>query len=854
MNLFELVASVTLDTSGFTGGISDAMGAFNGLKNLVGKGLQIGFDFAKDFAKDVVDTGIGFDRQMSAVQAVLGKEEATEENMAELRALALDQARQSVFTAEEMADAYYYMGMAGWKSEQMQAGLPAIWQLAAASGEDLAMVSDIVTDSITAFGLTANDAQRYVDILAQTATNSNTDVRRMGETFKYVAPIAGTLGYSVEDTALSIGLLASAGIKGSQAGTTLRNIFTRISTNAGSTSKDLGALEIVTNKLGVSFYDAEGKARDWGDVLTEMRAAWQGMDVDARRNLIDTFNGVVNSGAEADLTLKEFAADAEQAQKILKQAQNTKSDAQYQKYAEEIGEIGHQYDELLKMLDIPIPTRVEDYANALDQARIKLGMMSDQEKIYYAKQVGSMRGMSGFLRLLEAQDEDLTKLVKSYENAAGAADAMSKTRLDNLGGDIDYLNAALDVLKIAIFDDVKGPLREVVQWGSEALNRITDAVNENGLLGGIEQLGVEIEAAGEKFAPMLESLGKAAVPFVEGLLTNVIDPLSETAVKLGSSLASGVLEGLETELDKRNLSWIGDIFGDAGRGILHWFNTDMSKGTGGLTSSGLNPLQIPEVHAETITFDGVEFTADQLREALENAVDDPLWGKQVELAGQKVSADVAQALLESLSDAGTNGGQQMGDNIFAQLNTDVPEWATLIANAIGLSGTTAGDQMDGNIYAKIISAAPSWASYISSKLGSAGSDAGNGIAGGIQRVLSATSFGVSIVGTVTNIINRFKTKKYAQATNEGRILRGATIFGYDQDGTALQGGEAGNEAIIGTQSLSRLITDAVRKGGNSSARPITINVYQQPGESAERLVSEIQREFIRIDQAARSYV
>jgi len=756
MNLFELVASVTLDTSGFTGGISDAMGAFNGLKDLVGKGLQMGFDFATDFAKDVFDTGMNFDRQMSSVQAVLGREEGTQENINRLRAFALDTAKDSIFTSEQAAEAYYYMGMAGWKSEQMMSGLPGVIALAAASGEDLGRVSDIVTDSITAFGLTADDVSMYVDLLAQTATNANTDVSRMGETFKYVAPIAGSLGADVDDVALSIGLMANAGIKGSMAGTALRNIFTRISTNAGETKTDLGALTILTEKLGVQFWDSSGKMRDWADIMNEARVSWRGL--------------------------------------------------------------------------------------------------TQEEQVYYAKQIASQRGMAGWLALMNASDDSVKQLTNSLKNSKDAAQDMADVQLDNLWGDIQLFNSSLDILKVSIFDDVKGPMREVVQWATEALDRITAAVNEGGLISGIEQLGTEIEAAGEKFAPMLESLGKAAVPFVTGLLTNVIDPLSETAVKLGASLASGVLEGLETELDKRNLSWIGNLFGDSGRGILHWFNTDMSKGTGGLTSSGLNPLQIPEVHAETITFDGVEFTADQLREALENAVDDPIWGKQVELAGQKVSADVAQALLDSLADAGTNGGQQMGDNIFAQLNTDVPEWATLIANAIGLSGTTAGDQMDGNIYAKIISAAPSWASYISSKLGSAGSDAGNGIAGGIQRVLSATSFGVSIVGTVTNIINRFKTKKYAQATNEGRILRGATIFGYDQDGNALQGGEAGNEAVIGTQSLSRLITDAVRKGGNSSARPITINVYQQPGESAERLVSEIQREFIRIDQAARSYV
>ena len=638
MDLFELWATLGLDTTGFINGLTDALSWALG---------QI-----VDFAKDVVETGMGFDEQMSAVQAVLGKEEGTVENMIELREFALDQARQSIFTSEEVAKAYYYMGMAGWKTDQMLAGLPGVLNLAAASGEDLARVSDIVTDSITAFGLTADDVSMYVDILAQTATNSNTDVRRMGETFKYVAPIAGALGYDVEDVALSIGLLASAGIKGSQAGTTLRNIFTRIATNAGATSKDLGALEIVTDKLGVSFYDAEGKARDWGEVLTEMRAAWRGLSGSEQREVIDAFNASTGSIEEADITLKEFAADVEEAQKIQSKLAKQKDGDVWDRYANQIGEIGKQYDDLFTKLNIPIPKRPEEYADALEQARIKLGLMSDQEQIYYSKQIGSMRGMSGFLRMMEAEDEEVEKLVKAYENAQDAAEAMAGVRLDNLSGDIKLFNAALDVMKVRLFDNVKGPLREFVQYGTDALNRITDAITKDGIIGGIDQLAIEIEDAGKLFAPMLESIGEAAAPLIDGLFTKVLPKLEEA----GMMLASGLLKGLGEGLTKED-SPLGLILGTAGYSLeglkesLSWL---------GIFSTGkTNNNEIPSYALPP------ELTEDKPMDLTLDYSMQPGWN--TEIANELSGVDTT-GFANAIGSAGTAGGTQAANNIQSQID------------------------------------------------------------------------------------------------------------------------------------------------------------------------------------------
>ena len=172
-----------------------------------------------------VKTAADFDSAMSKVAAVSG---ATGSNFDSLRDKAREMGAKTKFSATEAADAMNYMAMAGWKTEDMLSGIEGVMYLAAASGEDLATTSDIVTDALTAFGLTAADSGHFADVLAAASSNANTNVSMMGETFKYCAPVAGALGFSVEDTAEAIGLMGNAGIKASQAGTSMRSIMTNL--------------------------------------------------------------------------------------------------------------------------------------------------------------------------------------------------------------------------------------------------------------------------------------------------------------------------------------------------------------------------------------------------------------------------------------------------------------------------------------------------------------------------------------------------------------------------------------------------------------------------------------------------
>lgn len=193
-----------------------------------------------------------FDSQMSKVKAISG---TSEEGFEALRAKAREMGATTQFSASEAAEALTYMAMAGWKDQQMIDGLDGVMNLAAASGEDLALTSDIVTDALTAFGLGAEDSAHFADVLAKASSNSNTNVAMMGETFKYVAPIAGTLNYSVEDTAVAIGLMANSGIKASKAGTSLRAGLTRL---AAPTKSVRTGIEM----LGLTMEDVQGLSLD----------------------------------------------------------------------------------------------------------------------------------------------------------------------------------------------------------------------------------------------------------------------------------------------------------------------------------------------------------------------------------------------------------------------------------------------------------------------------------------------------------------------------------------------------------------------------------------------------------------
>ena len=264
--------------------------------------------------KKSVDIGSDFESQMSKVKAISG---ATEQEMTALTEKAKELGGTTKFTAKEAGEALEYMSMAGWKTADMLGGIEGVMSLAAASGEDLGKTSDIVTDALTAFGMKASDAGHFADVLAAASSNANTNVGMMGETFKYVGAMAGTLGYSAEDVGLSIGLMANAGIKASQAGTELNSIYTRLAVNTN------GARDAIED-LKIEFYNVDGSARSWGTILDEMRIKTANM-TDAEKTAFA--NRVAGQRAQAGLLAMLNATSADY-DKLTKSINNADGAAQ----------------------------------------------------------------------------------------------------------------------------------------------------------------------------------------------------------------------------------------------------------------------------------------------------------------------------------------------------------------------------------------------------------------------------------------------------------------------------------------------------------------------------------------------
>ena len=368
------------------------------IADLATNAIQQAINKLQDFAKETMNLGIDFSASMSNVQAISG---ATGDEIAMLEQKARDLGATTVFSASDVADGFGYMAMAGWDTQQMMDGIAGVLDLAASSGEDLATTSDIVTDALTAFGMGAEDAGRLADVMAAASSNANTNVSMLGESFKYVAPVAGALGYSAEDTAVALGLMANSGIKASQGGTALRTMLTNM-------AKPTDDMAYAMEQLGVSLSDDEGNMYSLREVMDQLRSGF------------------------GDLMISEEEFNEEQ--RLLKVALDDGAISQ------------KEYDEQLNAL-------VERAYGA-----------EGAEKARYAAMLSGKEGMSGMLAIVNASEQDYGKLTAAIETSSGAAEQMAGVMNDNLGGDIKEMNSALEELKLKIFDSIQEPMRQIVQF------------------------------------------------------------------------------------------------------------------------------------------------------------------------------------------------------------------------------------------------------------------------------------------------------------------------------------------------------------------------------------------------------
>lgn len=395
VNMGTAIAYLELDTSKFSKGF---VSAYNDLKVFGDKsataeqklnGLSSAFKttgglLSKNVTLPIVGVGAAavktatdFEAGMSEVKAISG---ATGSEFDALRDKAIEMGAKTKFSASDSADAFKYMAMAGWDASAMMDGIAGVMDLAAASGEDLATTSDIVTDALTAFGLQASDSAHFADVLAQASSKSNTNVGLMGETFKYVAPVAGALGYSIEDTAVAIGLMANSGIKGSQAGTALRSTITRL-------AKPVGEAEKAVNDLGISITNADGTMKPLSQTMVELREKFAGLTEEQKAQYAAMLAG--QEGMSGLLAIVNA------------------SDEDFQKLTDEINNANGAAEDMASVMMDNTAGAVEQLKGALESAGILIG-----EKLTpYIRQLAEwITGLvEKFNKLSEEQQDQIVK-------------------------------------------------------------------------------------------------------------------------------------------------------------------------------------------------------------------------------------------------------------------------------------------------------------------------------------------------------------------------------------------------------------------------------------------------------------
>lgn len=461
-----------------------------------------------------------FEYAMSEVGAISG---ATGDDLAALESKAKEMGETTKFSASESAEALKYMAMAGWKTSDMLDGLEGIMNLAAASGEDLGTTSDIVTDALTAFGMTASDSGHFADILAKASSNANTNVSMMGETFKYVAPVAGALGYSAEDVALAVGLMANSGIKASQAGTSLRGALT----NLANPTDNMAGMMV---KLGLATQET-ARVIDDGKIQ-KAQTKVENKTIDMEKAQIKYNDAVAKYGANS--------SQAQTAALNLEKAQNNLETAVNELTAAQEGSI--EVSGINNNLLVDSEGNMKSLREVMVILRSAFSGLSEEEQAQAAATIFGKEAMSGMLAIINASDEDFNNLISSIDSADGAAKEMADTMNDNLSGQITLLKSQLEGLAIQFVTLIMPYLKQGVEWLSKICDWISGLDDDTKRM--LITVGGIVAAAG----PVLIFFGKVSsgigeIIRVGGLLKGGIGellPVLSNVKGIGSKIVGGI--------------------------------------------------------------------------------------------------------------------------------------------------------------------------------------------------------------------------------------------------------------------------------------------------------------------------
>lgn len=523
-----------------------------------------------------VKTAADFDSSMSQVAAISG---ATGDDLQALRDKAREMGEKTKFSASEAAEAMTYMAMAGWKSKDMISGIDGIMSLAAASGEDLAITSDIVTDALTAFGLSAKDSGHFADILAAASSNANTNVSMMGETFKYCAPIAGALGFSAEDTAEAIGLMANAGIKSSQAGTALRTIMNNLAGDVKISGKAIGDVTIATT-------NADGSMRDLSDILADCRAAFGNLTESEKANAAESLVGknamsgflALMNAAPEDIAKLSGAIDNcdGSAEKMAATMQDNLA-GQLTILKSQLQELAISFGEILMPAIRSIVSKIQDFVDKLNgmdegtkQAIVKIGLLVAAVGPFLVI-LGTVISKTGTaLRAFSSLGKGVLQLSYNFKNGIGLAGKLG-TALGGISAPVLAVVAVIATLVASFIHlwNTNDGFREAIigTW-----NRIKETVSGfcQGIVDRLNALGFEFKDILDILKTAWDAFCSLLAPVFEGVFNNIANILSTV-----TGVITGILDvfiGIFTGNWSQAWTGVKEIFSSIWNGISSFFS------------------------------------------------------------------------------------------------------------------------------------------------------------------------------------------------------------------------------------------------------------------------------------------
>ena len=575
VNMGTAIAYLELDTSKFSKGF---VSAYNDLKVFGDKsataeqklnGLSSAFKttgglLSKKVTLPLVGVGAAavktatdFEAGMSEVKAISG---ATGSEFDALRDKAIEMGAKTKFSASDSADAFKYMAMAGWDASAMMDGIAGVMDLAAASGEDLATTSDIVTDALTAFGLQASDSAHFADVLAQASSKSNTNVGLMGETFKYVAPVAGALGYSIEDTAVAIGLMANSGIKGSQAGMALRSTITRL-------AKPVGEAKDAVEELGINITNADGTMKPLGQTMLELREKFAGLTEEQKAQYAAMLAG--QEGMSGLLAIVNA------------------SDKDFQKLTDEINNANGAAQDMADIMMDNTAGAIEQLKGALESAGILIG----EQLTPYIRQLAEwITGLVEKFNSLSEEQQDLIVKIGLIVAAIGPVMLILSKVISvvlTIVKVFGLLGKALFVVKqgFMIFQagnmiaaqlaGVSKTVLLVAKGFAFMLNPITLVIAAIGaLIGVFVYLYKTNEDFRNKVTEVWESIKEAIGNAIENISLFFTKTLPETfnsAVEAVASFVNGVIEFFTVTIPEAFNTFVNETIPNAINSIVQWF-------------------------------------------------------------------------------------------------------------------------------------------------------------------------------------------------------------------------------------------------------------------------------------------